>query len=167
MAKTRRASRALKGGGYSFSGGLLDASAANGGNPGWTNTTSTDCGAVVGRGGNNMAGGKRRLSRHRGGALVPPGPDPPPSHGGSRRRRRRHRGGNANAGLTMERGGNGTMGGRRRRSSRRFRGGNLDPAPYMGGNNQNPDLAQNVPRTNYSFRGDGVGGMINWAPDSY
>uniref|UniRef100_A0A6C0I5N4 Uncharacterized protein n=1 Tax=viral metagenome TaxID=1070528 RepID=A0A6C0I5N4_9ZZZZ len=162
MAKTRRASRALKGGGYSFSGGLLDASAANGGNPGWTNTTSTDCGAVAGRGGNDMTGGKRR--RRRGGAALVPGPDPPPSHGGTRRRRRRHRGGNAaNAALTTGRGGNGTMGGSRRRR-RRHRGGN---APYAGGNNQNPDLAQQVPRTNYSFGGDGVAGMVNWTPDSY
>ena len=167
MAKTRagrRGRKARRGGGYSFEGGLLDASAANGGNPGWGNNTGSDCGAVVGRGGNDMAGGKRG---RRGGAALPavPGPDPPPSHGGTRRRRRRHRGGNAaNDALTTGRGGNATGGRRSRRSRRRHRGGN---APYMGGNAQNPDLAQQVPRTNYSFGGDGVAGMINWVPDSY
>jgi len=85
-------------------------------------------------------------------------------------------------GATANRGGNGTFGGKRRKSRRvggkRRRGGNL--TLNRGGNgggrrrkggarggNGNPDLAQNIPRTNYSFQGDGSAGMVNWAPDSY
>jgi hypothetical protein len=66
---------------------------------------------------------------------------------------KRRRGGAAdNSSLTLNRGSNG---GRRRR-----RGG-------ARGGNGSGDLAQNVPRTNYSFKGDGSAGIINWAPDSY
>jgi hypothetical protein len=73
------------------------------------------------------------------------------TRGGSRRRRR-HRGGQVNSSLTFSRGQNATGGKRSRHRRRRHRGGGL---------------AQNIPRANYSFGGDGVAGMINWKPDSY
>ena len=148
MAKTRRGVK--RGGGYSFAGGLFgnNTTDGRGGNPGWSNDTGKDCGAVAGRGGNDMMGGRRR--RRRGGMV----PDPPPSHGGRRTRRRRHRGGADNASLTLNRG----QGGGRRRTRRR--GGNR-------GGNGNPDLAQQVPRANYSFQGSGERGIPNYAPDTY
>ncbi len=151
----------------------MGASESNGGNQRWEADTGKDCGATANRGGNGTFGGKRRKSR-RGGQMDPArapvaslktsckanishfwddgekkcyntktGQEVSSVVAGKRRR-----GGN----LTLNRGGNG--GGRRRKGGAR-------------GGNGNPDLAQNIPRTNYSFQGDGSAGMVNWAPDSY
>jgi len=169
MARTRKNRR---GGGYGFAGSLMGASASNGGNQRWDSDTGKDCGATANRGGNGTFGGKRKKSR-RGGQMDPARP-PVVSRKASCKSSVSHtwddgekkcynnktgqevsvvvgksrRGGN----LTLNRGGNG--GGRRRRGGAR-------------GGNGNPDLAQNIPRTNYSFQGDGSAGMVNWAPDSY
>jgi hypothetical protein len=141
IMKTRRRSLSRKrGGGYGFDGSLLDGSSSNSGNTLWKADTGSDCGASTSRGGNGFTGGKRR--RLKGGQVnldESTGPSPVSL--------------SPDVAKSLK-----TMGGRRRRkggkSRRRHKGGGAD-------------LAQNVPRANYSFQGQGTRGLVDWAHDTY
>ena len=195
IMKTRRHSK--RGGGYGFGGSLLDGSSSNSGNTLWKSDTGSDCGSSTARGGNGFTGGRRRRlqggqlvpptpqsdstssvggrrRRLQGGQLVPPDTSDAPKDvlnalkttGG---RRRRHKGGQdasavpppppAAGGLFSQLASTvkSTVGARRRKggkSRRRYKGGGHD-------------LAQNVPRANYSFQGEGTRGLADWAHDTY
>ena len=57
--------RAVKGGGYTFGGSILNQSAANAGNPLWSSNTGSDCSVDANRAGNGAVAGGRRRSRRR------------------------------------------------------------------------------------------------------
>lgn len=166
IMKTRRHSK--RGGGYGFGGSLLDGSSSNSGNTLWKADTGSDCGTGTARGGNGFTGGKRR--RLQGGQISPDAMASLSSETTTQKpiggRRRRHKGGQDASVPPPGAGGlfsqlastvKSTVGARRRKggkSRRRYKGGGHD-------------LAQNVPRANYSFQGEGTRGLVDWAHDTY
>lgn len=146
IMKTRRHSLSKKrGGGYGFGGSILDGSSSNSANVKWDSDTGKDCGAGTDRGGNGFVGGKRR--RHRGGQVddsTEEKPPAPPTLSPDVQRTLKS---------IATSGGRRRRGGKSRRTRRKYKGGG--------------DLAQNVPRANYSFQGDGTKGLVDYARDTY
>ena len=137
IMKTRKHSK--RGGGYGFGGSLLDGSSSNSGNTLWKSDTGTDCSTSTARAGNGFAGGRRR--RHKGGQ-VDASPSQPQTI-------------SPDVAATLK-----SIGGRRRK----YKGKGKSRRRYKGGGH---DLAQNVPRANYSFQGEGTKGLVDWAHDTY